>query len=157
MSKQSQYNFNSNFLDTDQNTILEVAIATKSLSVLVNAVKAANLENVLSGQGPLTVFAPTDEAFNKFSKGELDELLKDKDKLRKVLLSHVVPKAYKSKDIPDGPTILNTATNAIVTVTKDEAGVTIAYKTVNAKVTNPDVVASNGVIHVIDTVLLGIF
>ena len=152
----SDYNFDSKFLDTDQKNILEVAIATKSLSVLVNAVKAASLDKELSGPGPITVFAPTDDAFNKLSKEELDELLYDKNKLRKVLLTHVVPKVYNSKDIPNGPTILNTDANAIITLTKDEAGVKITYRAVNAKVTKPDVVASNGIIHVIDSVLLGI-
>ena len=141
-------------------SILQHINSTKSLSVLATAVKAANLEKELSGQNwleKITVFAPTDDAFNKLSKDELDELLNDKDKLRKVLLTHVVPKTYESTDIPEGPTVLSTNASTIITVTKEEAGVKITYRAINAKVTRPDVFATNGIIHYIDTVLLGIF
>ena len=127
--------------------IVDTAVAAGSFSTLVTAVKAAGLVETLKGKGPFTVFAPTDAAFAKIPKADLDALLKDKAKLTAVLTYHVVPAAVMAKDVKAGnvPTVNGKA----LKVTTDK-GVMVN----NAKVTATDIKASNGVIHVIDTVLL---
>jgi uncharacterized surface protein with fasciclin (FAS1) repeats len=127
--------------------IVDTAVAAGNFKTLVTAVKAAGLVDTLKGKGPFTVFAPTDEAFAKIPKADLDALLKDKAKLTAVLTYHVVPAKVMAKDVKagDAPTVNGKA----IKITTDK-GVMVN----NAKVIKTDVAASNGVIHAIDTVLL---
>lgn len=128
--------------------IVDTAVSAGSFNTLVTAVKAAGLVDTLKGPGPFTVFAPTDAAFAKIPKAQLDALLADKQKLTAVLTYHVVPASVMAKDVKAGsaPTV-NGKPLKITT-----AGGNVMVN--NAKVIKTDVVASNGVIHVIDTVML---
>jgi uncharacterized surface protein with fasciclin (FAS1) repeats len=127
--------------------IVDVAIKAGSFKTLVTAVQAAGLVDTLKGPGPFTVFAPTDEAFAKVPKATLDALLKDKAALTKVLTYHVVPGKVMAADVKAGK--VKTVNGQELTV-KTDGGVMVD----SAKVTATDVAASNGVIHVIDTVML---
>jgi uncharacterized surface protein with fasciclin (FAS1) repeats len=129
--------------------IVDVA-AAGHFNTLVAAVKAAGLVDTLKGPGPFTVFAPTDEAFAKLPPGTVEDLLKpeNKDKLRKILTYHVAAGAVMAKDIVKVHS-LETVEGARLTITPGN-GVMVN----NAHVTRADITASNGVIHVIDTVLL---
>ena len=135
---------------------MDVAIADGRFKTLVSAVNEAKLVDDLSGKGPLTLFAPTDDAFQISSPDELDKLLKNKD-LRKILLRHVAAEKYNSAGIPAGETPITTLAKEEIKVTKKDEKLTITYKNVNANVIQADVEASNGVIHIIDAVLLGKF
>ncbi|NOI02605.1 fasciclin domain-containing protein [Vibrio kanaloae] len=131
--------------------IVDVAAENGSFTTLVAAVKAAGLVETLKGDGPFTVFAPTDEAFAALPEGTVDMLLKpeNKDKLVAVLTYHVVPGKIMATEVMK----LNSAETVqgeAVMIAIDDGNVMIN----NAKVTMPDVEASNGVIHVIDKVLL---
>ena len=131
--------------------IVDTAIANDQFQTLVAAVKAADLVGILKGDGPFTVFAPTDEAFAKLPDGTVENLLKpeNKDQLVAVLTYHVVPGKVMSADIAGKE--LSPATVQGTTVDIDATnGVTID----GANVIAADVEASNGVIHVIDTVIL---
>jgi uncharacterized surface protein with fasciclin (FAS1) repeats len=127
--------------------IVDTAIAAGSFKTLVTAVQAAGLVDTLKSKGPFTLFAPTDEAFAKIPKADLDALLKDKAKLTAVLTYHVVAGKVMSKDIMPGQ--VKTVQGGELTIATT-GGVTVN----GAKVTAADVVADNGVIHVIDTVLM---
>lgn len=127
--------------------IVDTAVGAGSFKTLVSAVQAAGLVDTLKGQGPFTVFAPTDEAFAKIPKDQLDALLKDKAKLTAVLTYHVVPGKVLAKDVKAGE-VKSVQGDTIKVST--EGGV----KVDNARVVKTDVVASNGVIHVIDSVIL---
>ena len=127
--------------------IVETAVAAGSFKTLATALQAAGLVDTLKGKGPFTVFAPTDEAFAKIPKADLDALLKDKAKLTAVLTYHVVPGKVMAKDVKAGN--VKTVQGSDITLAT-MGGVTVN----NAKVVSADVGASNGVIHVIDTVLL---
>jgi uncharacterized surface protein with fasciclin (FAS1) repeats len=127
--------------------IVDTAVAAGRFGTLATALKAAGLVDTLKGPGPFTVFAPTDEAFAKIPKAQLDALLADKAKLTAVLTYHVVPGAVKSGDIKPGK--LKTVQGGELTVTTG-GGVAVD----GAKVSAADVMASNGVIHVIDSVVL---
>ncbi|MEI6329077.1 MAG: fasciclin domain-containing protein [Pseudanabaena sp.] len=135
-----------------KSNIVEVAVANGSFKTLVTAVKAAGLVETLSGKGPFTVFAPTDAAFAKVPAGIIETLLKPENKaaLVKVLTYHVVAAKVEAKDIKDGSVLVKTVDGGSIKVTKSAKGVVID----NSKVVAADVKASNGVIHVIDTVLL---
>ena len=131
--------------------IVDTAVAAGSFETLVAAVGAAGLVDTLKGDGPFTVFAPTDEAFAKLPEGTVADLLKpeNKDKLTAILAYHVVPAKVTSDQVTDGLTA--------GTVQGQELAFDVDYGTVkvgNATVVQADVMASNGVIHVIDTVLL---
>lgn len=129
--------------------IVDTAVANGHFKVLAQALTAAGLVDTLKGTGPFTVFAPTDEAFAKLPKGAVDALLKDKKKLTAVLTYHVVAGKVMAADVVKLKTAktVNGATVAIAVKGKEV--------TVNdAKVTATDIEASNGVIHVIDTVLM---
>lgn len=134
-------------LATAAEDIVDTAVAAGNFTTLVTAIKAAGLVETLKGKGPFTVFAPTDEAFAKVPKADLDALLKDKAKLTSVLTYHVVPAKVMAKDVKagDAPTV-NGKPLKITTST--------GVKVNNAKVTATDIEATNGVIHVIDSVLL---
>jgi uncharacterized surface protein with fasciclin (FAS1) repeats len=127
--------------------IVDTAVSAGSFKTLVTAVQAAGLVETLKGPGPFTVFAPTDEAFAKIPKAQLDALLKDKAKLTAVLTYHVVPGKVMAKDVKAGK--VKTVQGGEITV-GTMGGVTVD----NAKVVGTDVAASNGVIHVIDTVIM---
>lgn len=133
-------------------TIVEVAAGNGQFKTLVAAVKAAGLADTLSGKGPYTVFAPTDAAFNALPKGTVETLLKpeNKKKLVSILTYHVVAKKIAAKDIPAKATHVKTLNGKSVAAKAGSGGVTIN----TAKVVTADVAASNGVIHVIDKVLL---
>ena len=127
--------------------IVDTAVAAGDFKTLATALKAAGLIDTLKGKGPFTVFAPTDEAFAKIPKADLDALLKDKAKLTAVLTYHVVAGKILAKDIKPGK--VKTVQGSELTIAT-AGGVTVD----GAKVTAADVVADNGVIHVIDTVLM---
>ncbi len=127
--------------------IVETAVAAGSFKTLASALQAAGLVDTLKGPGPFTVFAPTDEAFAKVPKDQLDALLKDKAKLAAVLTYHVVPGKVMAQDVKAGK--VKTAQGGELTL-GTSGGVTVD----GAKVVKADIVASNGVIHVIDSVVL---
>jgi uncharacterized surface protein with fasciclin (FAS1) repeats len=127
--------------------IVDTAVAAGQFNTLATALKAAGLIDTLKGPGPFTVFAPTDAAFAKIPKADLDALLKDKAKLTAVLTYHVVPGKVMAKDVKAGN--VKTVQGGELTL-GTTGGVTVNQ----AKVVKADVVASNGVIHVIDSVVL---
>lgn len=129
--------------------IVDVAIAAGSFKTLVAAVQAANLVDVLKRPGPLTVLAPTDEAFAKIPKADLDALMKDKAKLAAVLQYHVLVGNVSAADLKMMKDF-GTAQGQRVQISSAGA----ALKINNATIVKADISASNGVIHVIDTVLL---
>ncbi len=131
--------------------VVDVAAGAGSFNTLVAAVKAAGLVDALKAKGPFTVFAPTDAAFAALPAGTLDDLLKpeNKEKLKSILLYHVVPGKVMSADLK-GTVNAATLQGKNVTIIVAAGGVTVN----GAKVTAADVAASNGVIHVIDAVML---
>jgi uncharacterized surface protein with fasciclin (FAS1) repeats len=130
--------------------IVDTAVAAGSFKTLAAALGAAGLVDTLKGAGPFTVFAPTDDAFAALPAGTVDDLLKpeNKDKLTAILTYHVVPGKVMSGDLTDGMKA-KTVNGAEVTI-KTEGGVMVN----DAKVTTADIEATNGVIHVIDKVIL---
>ena len=131
--------------------IVATAIAAGSFSTLVTAVQAADLVETLKGEGPFTVFAPTDEAFAKLPEGTLADLLKpeNKSKLQSILTYHVVPGRVMAADASN-LTKAKTVNGESFTITKSGDGLMVD----NANIVKADIEASNGVIHVIDQVLL---
>ena len=129
-------------------TIVDVAAGNGNFNTLVAAVKAAGLAETLSGKGPYTVFAPTDAAFAKLPPGTVDALLKDVPKLKAILTYHVVSGKVMAKDVKTGA--VPTVNGQSINITAGAGGVAVN----DAKVTATDVAASNGVIHVVDTVLM---
>lgn len=131
--------------------IVELAVGTESLSTLVAAVKAGGLVETLSGKGPFTVFAPTNEAFAKLPEGVVEMLLKpeNKDKLVAVLTYHVVAGKVMSTDLKNGMKA-KTVNGAEATIMLMDGKAMVD----NATVAAADIKASNGVVHVIDTVIL---
>jgi uncharacterized surface protein with fasciclin (FAS1) repeats len=137
--------------DSKKQDIVDTAVAAGSFKTLATALQAADLADTLKGKGPFTVFAPTDEAFSKLPAGTVESLLKpeNKDKLKAILLYHVV-----SGDVAAAQVL---KLSSAKTVNGRDVKITVNDGTVmvdDAKVVKPDVLASNGVIHVIDTVLL---
>ena len=128
--------------------IVDTAVNAGSFSTLVAAVKAANLVDTLKGKGPFTVFAPTDEAFAKLPAGTVDGLLKDLPKLKQILTYHVVSGKVMAADVVK----LKSATTVEGSDVKIDAS--SGVKVNDSTVTTPDVAADNGVIHIIDTVLI---
>ena len=129
--------------------IVDTAVAAGQFKTLATALKEAGLVETLKGKGPFTVFAPTDDAFAKLPPGALEGLLKDKAQLKRVLLFHVVAGKVMAKDAMK--------LSAAKTVEGSEVAIRVMDGMVmvgDATVTKADVMASNGVIHVIDTVLL---
>ncbi|MCW5942161.1 MAG: fasciclin domain-containing protein [Fimbriimonadaceae bacterium] len=129
--------------------IVDTAVGAGKFTTLVKLVQTAGLVDVLKGKGPFTVLAPTDEAFAKLPKATVEALLKDKEALKRVLLYHVVPGNNEASTVVKATT-LETANKLGLKVKVKGGTVTIN----NAKVIATDVKASNGVIHVIDTVLV---
>jgi uncharacterized surface protein with fasciclin (FAS1) repeats len=128
--------------------IVDTAVKAGSFTTLVAAVKAAGLVETLKGTGPFTVFAPTDEAFAKLPQGTVDALLKDIPKLKKILTYHVVSGKVMAADVVK----MKSATTVEGSDLKVDAS--SGVKINNSTVTTPDVAADNGVIHIIDTVLM---
>lgn len=131
--------------------IVQIAEGDKNLSTLVTALKAAGLVKTLEGAGPFTVFAPTNKAFAKLKKADLDALLKNKAELKKVLTYHVVSGKVSAAQV------MKMNDKMVKTLEGSDLKVSIMGKVVeinSAKVTKADIKASNGVIHVIDTVLM---
>lgn len=134
---------------TASNNIVETAVSAGSFNTLVAAVQAADLADTLAGDGPYTVFAPTDEAFAKLPEGTIEALLANPDQLREILLYHVVPGKVTASEV--------LALDSATTAQGSDVAITIADGSVminNAIVTSADIETSNGVIHVIDTVIL---
>jgi uncharacterized surface protein with fasciclin (FAS1) repeats len=127
--------------------IVDTAVKAGSFNTLAAALTAADLVATLKGKGPFTVFAPTDEAFAKIPKADLDALLKDKAKLTAVLTYHVVAGKVMAADVKAGK--VKTVQGSEITIST-MGGVSVD----NAKVIKTDIVASNGVIHVIDSVII---
>ena len=134
-------------LSVQAKDIVDTAVSAGSFKTLTAALTAAGLVDTLKGKGPFTVFAPTDEAFAKIPKADLDALLKDKAKLTSVLTYHVVAGKVMAADVKAGK--VKTVQGSDLTVTT--AG---GFKVNNANVVKTDIVADNGVIHVIDTVVM---
>ncbi len=131
--------------------IVETAVSAGDFNTLVAAVKAADLADTLKGEGPFTVFAPTDEAFAKLPAGTVETLLKpeNKEKLQAILLYHVVPGKVMAAEVV-GMNSAKTAGGQSFSISQKDGGVYVD----NAKVIKTDIVCSNGVIHVIDTVIM---
>lgn len=134
---------------TGAGTVVDVASSTEGFSTLVAALGAAGLVDTLNGEGPFTVFAPTDDAFAALPPGLVDALLlpENKETLTKILTYHVVPGAVMAADVTDGD-VATVEGQTVALSTAD--GVTVN----GAKVIQADIVADNGVIHVIDAVIL---
>ncbi|MCC5638856.1 fasciclin domain-containing protein [Nostoc sp. CHAB 5844] len=128
--------------------IIDTAVKAGSFNTLVAAIKAAKLVDTLKGAGPFTVFAPTDEAFAKLPEGTVDTLLKDIPKLKKILTYHVVSGKVLSEEVVK----LKSATTVEGSDVKIDAS--NGVKVNDATVSTADVAADNGVIHIIDTVLI---
>ncbi|WP_297781395.1 fasciclin domain-containing protein [uncultured Roseovarius sp.] len=138
------------FADNHGQDIVDIAAGNESFSTLVAAVQAADLVETLKGDGPFTVFAPTNDAFAALPAGTVEDLLKpeNKDKLAAILTYHVVPGKVMSTDLSDGMTAATVQGSEVTIGTSD--GVTVD----SAKVVQADIEATNGVIHVIDTVIM---
>lgn len=136
--------------DSKSQDIVDVAVGAGSFKTLVAAVKAAGLVETLKGDGPFTVFAPTDEAFSKLPKGSLDSLLKpeNKKKLQDVLTYHVVAAKVPSSKVSAGKVAMVNKKHAKISIKNGKVMID------KANVVKTDVMASNGVIHVIDRVIL---
>ena len=140
----------------DSHSIVNVAAGNEDFSTLVAAVEAAGLVETLSGEGPFTVFAPTNDAFAALPEGTVETLLmpENLEQLQAVLTYHVVPGAVMAADVValagDGPAMVATANGAEITVTVTDGTVMVDGATVTAT----DIAADNGVIHVIDAVIL---
>lgn len=137
-------------LADDPKDIYDTAAATEGFTTFVAAIEAADLVETLKGEGPFTVFAPTDEAFATLPEGTLENLMKpeNKDELVKVLTYHVIPGTVMAADLTDGmepDTALGVPVMVMVTDSVNVGGATVV---------TPDIPASNGVIHVVDTVII---
>ena len=143
------------YADNHGMDIVDTAVEAGTFNTLAAALTAADLVETLKGEGPFTVFAPTDEAFAKLPEGTVEDLLKpeNKGKLAAILQYHVVPSKIMAGDIADGTAEVKTLKaegDMTIEVTKNADGVMVD----GAKVVAADVAADNGVIHVIDTVIL---
>lgn len=134
----------------EKKNIVEIAAGADDFSTLVAAVKAAGLAETLSGPGPFTLFAPTNEAFKALPEGTVEMLLKpeNKEKLAKILTYHVVPGKVMAADVKSGE--VTTVEGSKITIKVADGKVTVD----GANVVKTDIVASNGVIHVIDKVIM---
>lgn len=138
------------FAGENSKDIVDTAVGAGTFETLVAAVSAAELVDVLKGDGPFTVFAPTDDAFAALPEGTVENLLlpENKDQLTAILTYHVVPGKVMSGDLSNGMEAATVEGSSVTIMTED--GVTVE----NASVVTADIEASNGVIHVIDTVIL---
>jgi len=136
-------------VNDEKKDIVETAVTAGTFKTLAAALEAAGLIDTLKTGGPFTVFAPTDEAFAKLPAGTVDALLKDKQKLKQILLYHVVPGRVAAKDVVKLRTA-KTAQGSSVKITVNGGKVMVD----GANVIKTDIEASNGLIHVIDSVIL---
>jgi uncharacterized surface protein with fasciclin (FAS1) repeats len=134
-------------LSAQAKDIVDTAVGAGSFKTLAAALTAAGLVDTLNGKGPFTVFAPTDEAFAKIPKADLDALLKDKAKLTSILTYHVVSGKVMAADVKAGK--VKTVQGSELTIST-----TNGVKVDNANVVKTDITADNGVIHVIDSVVM---
>lgn len=135
--------------DDDEKDIVDTAVAAGSFTTLAAALDAAGLVETLKGEGPFTVFAPTDEAFAKLPEGTVESLLNDIPALTEILTYHVVAGKVDASQVVD--------LDQVKTVNGESLSISVEGKTVmidNAKVVTTDIMASNGIIHVIDEVVL---
>ena len=141
----------SGYSSMNQKDIVDTAIGAGSFNTLAAALTAADLVDTLRGDGPFTVFAPTDEAFAKLPEGTLEDLLRpeNKEKLQAILTYHVVAGKYMAKDVV-GMSSAKTVNGQSFTISERDGNVMVD----NAKVIQTDIMTSNGVIHVIDSVIL---
>lgn len=136
-------------MQTITKDIVDTASSAGNFSTLVTALKQAGLVETLKGSGPFTVFAPSDDAFKKIPEKDLQAILADKDKLTKILTYHVVAGQMKAADV--------VKQKSAKTVEGSEVSITVSgneVKVDGAKVTSTDIMCSNGVVHVIDTVII---
>jgi len=133
-------------------TVVQAALASEDLTTLVAAVTAADLVETLNGEGPFTVFAPTNDAFAKIPEETLADLLKPEnvEQLTAILLRHVVPETILASEFPEEITEVNTVGGETITLDPYEA--TVESSAGKAKVIKTDILASNGVVHIVDTV-----
>ena len=136
-------------MDEEGMDIVQTANDAGSFETLVLALNTTGLDETLSEEGPYTVFAPTDDAFEELPEGTLDALMEDEEQLSEVLTYHVVSGEYMASDLTDGTT-LETVQGEMITINVTDDNVMVD----DANVVQPDIVASNGVIHVIDAVIL---
>ena len=150
-------------LNGGKKDIVDVAVSNNSFSTLVAAVKAADLVGALKGEGPFTVFAPTNDAFAKIDKATLNSLLEKKNKktLTSILTYHVIKGKLTSTEVVaalkkgKGKATLTTLNGSKITVIKNKKGIWLKDQKGNySKISSTDVMASNGVIHVIDSVVM---
>src|SRR5580704_3913651 len=127
---------------------IDTAIVAGNFTTLVAAIKTAGLTDKLTGKGPFTVFAPTDEAFKKLPPGAYDALLKDSARLKALLNYHVVPGYFISGDVKPGEVMTLQGTTLIAAVSPSELRVN------GARVVRADIAATNGVVHIIDAIIL---
>ena len=134
-------------------TIVENAVLASSVSTLVAAVQAAGLVDTLNGAGPFTVFAPTNAAFAKLPAGTVENLIKPENKatLVGILTYHVIPGAWKAADLKEGDSMVTTVNGKELKISKKDG---MVWLNGSAKVEIADVISSNGVTHVIDSVML---
>ncbi len=128
--------------------VVDTAVAAGTFGTLVKAIQAANMVDTLSGKGPFTVFAPNDEAFNKLPQGTVDSLLKDVPKLKNILSYHVISGTYMAADLTKRSSVETLQGHSLNINTMD------GVKINNARVIKADIKTDNGVIHIIDTVLI---
>lgn len=139
----------STVLAANDDTIVDVAIQADGFDTLVTALQAADLVETLEGDGPFTVFAPTDDAFAKLPEGTLEALLEDKERLTSILTYHVVPGRVMAADVVELDSA-ETVNGQTITIRVENGSVMVD----NATVVSTDIEASNGVIHVIDSVIM---
>ena len=136
-----------------ENSLLETAATRGTFRTLGTAIRVAGLVDLMSGKGPFTLFAPTDEAFERMPKDEREALLSDKVSLADVLTYHLVRERVKAPTV-GSPRLATTVNGATLTITVKNRGFKRrAFKVNNAKIVKTEILASNGVIHAIDTVL----
>ena len=128
--------------------IVDTAIAAGNFTIFAAAVKTAGLTDALAAKGPFTVFAPTDEAFKKLPSGAYDQLLRDSAKLKAVLNYHVVAGYFMTRDVKSGEVMTLQGSSLRAAVSSSEVRVN------EARVTQADLVATNGIVHGIDAVIL---
>src|ERR1700758_5098913 len=133
---------------TPAKDIVDTMIAAGHFTTFASAVNAAGLTDVLGAKGPFTVFAPTDEAFKKLPAGAYDSLLKDVGKLKAILNYHVVSGYFMARDVKSGEVATAQGTSLTAVVSSSDVRVN------GARVTKADIVATNGVVHAIDAVIL---
>jgi uncharacterized surface protein with fasciclin (FAS1) repeats len=137
-----------NINTTPTKNIVDTAIAAGKFTTFAACVKAAGLTDALAAKGPFTVFAPTDEAFKKLPTGAYDALLKDSAKLKAVLNYHVISGHFMAKDVKSGEVMTLQGSKLTAAVSPSDVRVN------GARVTQADLVATNGIVHAIDAVIL---